>query len=262
VPASVPGELGTRILLAPVQGSPSLRSRLGARVAAAVRGGLAVRGYQTSASHDLLGQALITCQTPECVEEALDAAQAVFAIVPAIWLRESGGEELTLTLVRRSGRSLNASGMVRGDLAGVTDGLVGELLARRAGTGSGTVPAAGSGSAAVSAAGSAAESAAVAATAEGRGRSRAWKAGPIVLIAGGVAAIVAIGIAAGTLDDHQQLNGSAVGAWAAVGAAAIGGGIAWWVVGERRRRKKGDSRAALTPELAFHPTKIDLTLRF
>ena len=102
----------------------------------------------------------------------------------------------------------------------------------------------------------------MAATAEGRGRPHAWKAGPIVLIAGGVAAFVAIGVGAGTLDDHQRLNGSAVGAWAAMGAAAIGGGIAWWVVGERRRRKKGDPRAALTPELAFQPTKIDLTLRF
>ncbi len=95
-----------------------------------------------------------------------------------------------------------------------------------------------------------------------RGRPHAWKAGPIILIVGGAAAVVAIGVGAGVKSDEQQLNPSAVAAWAAVGAAAIGGGIAWWVVGEKRRRKNGDLRGALAPELALHPTKIDLTLRF
>jgi hypothetical protein len=93
-------------------------------------------------------------------------------------------------------------------------------------------------------------------------RPHAWKAGPIILIAGGTAAIVAIGIAAGVKNDNQQLNTSAVAAWAAVGAAAIGGGVAWWVVGAKRRRKSGEPRSALAAELALHPTKIDLTLRF
>ena len=82
------------------------------------------------------------------------------------------------------------------------------------------------------------------------------------MIVGGAAAIAAIGVGAGVKGDDQQLNASAVAAWAAVGAAAIGGGIAWWVVGEKRRRKNGDSRGALAPELGLHPSKIDLRLRF
>ena len=94
-------------------------------------------------------------------------------------------------------------------------------------------------------------------------RPHAWKAGPIILIVGGAAAIAAIGVGAGVKGDDQQLNASAVAAWASLGAAAIGGGVAWWLLGEKRRRKKpATSRGALAPELALHPTKIDLTLRF
>ena len=240
------------VLLAPVQGGASLRARDGARVAAAVRRGLEVHGYHASLSQELLGRALVACQTPECAEQALDAAGAAFAIVPAIWSRKSGGQEVTLTLVQRSGRSLNATGLVGDDLAAVTVGLVEGLLARRAasataaGTGPGTGAGTGTGTG----------------TGGERGRPHAWKAGPIILIAGGAAAVVAIGVGAGVKGDDQQLNTSAVAAWAAVGAAAIGGGIAWWVVGEKRRRKSGDLRGALAPELALHPTKIDLRLRF
>ena len=86
--------------------------------------------------------------------------------------------------------------------------------------------------------------------------------GPIVLIGGGVAAFVAIGVSAGVKSDNQQLNTSAVAAWATIGAAAIAGGVAWWVVGERRRRPKRESAGALAPEIALRPTKIDLRLRF
>ena len=82
------------------------------------------------------------------------------------------------------------------------------------------------------------------------------------MIAGGAAAIVAIGVGAGVKREDQQLNASAVAAWAAVGAAAIGGGVAWWVVGAKRRRKSGGFRGPLATELALHPTKIDLRLRF
>ncbi len=95
-----------------------------------------------------------------------------------------------------------------------------------------------------------------------RGRPHAWKAGPIILIAGGAAAIVAIGVGAGVKREDQQLNASAVAAWASVGAAAIGSGVAWWVVSAKRRRKNGGFRGPLAPELALHPTKIDLRLRF
>lgn len=250
VPAPVPASVPVPVLLAPVQGTASLRAEDGDRVAAAVRRGLEVHGYHASFSQELLGRAMVACQTPECIEQALDAAGAVFAIVPAIWMRASGGREMTLTLVQRSGRSLNATGVVGDDLAKVTVGLVEGLLARRAVAAAAT--ATGSASAIGTGAGTGGE----------RGRPHAWKAGPIILIAGGAAAIVTIGVGAGVKGDDQQLNPSAVAAWAAVGAAAIGGGMAWWVVGEKRRRKSGDLRGALAPELALHPTKIDLTLRF
>jgi hypothetical protein len=257
VSAQESGSVPVPVLLVPVQGTASLRAQDGDRMTAAVRRGLEAHGYHASLSQDLLGRALVACQTPECIEQALDAAGAAFAIVPAIWSRKSGGQEVTLTLVQRSGRSLNATGVVGDDLAGVTVGLVEGLLARRA--------------AAVSAAGTAAGNATGNATGTGtatetrrshREGPHAWKAGPIILIAGGAAAIVAIGVGAGVKGDNQQLNTSAVAAWAAVGAAAIGGGVAWWLVGEKRRRNKGASRGALAPELALHPTKIDLRLRF
>jgi len=253
---SVPAQ----VLLAPVQGTASLRAEDGARVVAAVRRGLEAHGYDASRSRELLGRALVACQTPECIEQALDAAGAVFAIVPAIWMRASGGREMTLTLVRRSGRSSNATEVVGEELAAVTVRMVEGLLVRRAeavaAAGSDTGTATGSGT------GAATRGGAGAARAGEPGRPHAWKAGPIILIAGGAAAIVTIGVGAGVKGDDQQLNPSAVAAWAAVGAAAIGGGMAWWVVGEKRRRKSGDLRGALAPELALHPTKIDLTLRF
>jgi hypothetical protein len=185
----------------------------------------------------LLGQAVVACQTPECIEQALDAAGAAFAIVPAIWVRESGDEELTLTLVPKSGRSLNATGAVGDDLSGRSADLVDELLAQGA-----AVPASTSASAPA--------------------HPHAWKAGPIVLIAGGAAAFVAVGVAAGIRNDTQQLNTGAAAAWSVVGATAIAGGIAWWVVGEKRRRQRAESTGALAPTIAFHPTGIDLRLRF
>ncbi|MBW2587516.1 MAG: hypothetical protein JRD92_11305 [Deltaproteobacteria bacterium] len=227
--ASVPAS--ESVLLAPVQGSEALRVQLGERVLAAVRRALGARGYQHAASQELLGQAVVACQTPECVEQALDAAGAAFAIVPAIWVRESGGEELTLTLVQKSGRSLNATGAVGDDLSGTSADLVDELLA---------------------------QGAAVSAPAH----PHAWKAGPIILIAGGTAAFVAVGVAAGIRNDTQQLNTGAAAAWAMVGATAIAGGIAWWVVGQKRRRQGAGSAGAPVPTIAFHPTGIDLRLRF
>ena len=253
--ASVPAPASASVLLAPVQGTSSLRERDGARVTAAVRRGLGVHGYETSFSRELVGRALVACQTPECIERALDAAGAAFAIVPAIWSRKTGGQEVTLTLVQRSGRSLNATGAVAGDLAGVTLGLVEGLLARRVAVGSAAGAATEAGAGAVGA------TKPTGGRADGR-RPHAWKAGPIILIAGGTTAIVAIGVAAGVKRDDQQLNTSAVAAWAALGAAAIGGGVAWWAVGQKRRRRSARVAGALAVELAAHPTKIDLTLRF
>ena len=263
VSGSVPASVPVPVLLTPVQGTESVRARDGARLAAAVRRGLEAHGYHASLSQELVGRALVACRTPECIAQALDAVGAAFAIVPAFWMRASGGREVTLTLVQRSGRSLNATGLVGDDLAGVTVGLVQGLLARRAvaaaATAAGTAAATATGSASAIGTGTGTRTGARRA---GRGRPHAWKAGPITLIAGGAAAIVAIGVGAGVKSDDQQLDTSAVAAWAALGAAAIGGGIAWWVVGEKRRRKNGDLRGALAPELALHPTKIDLRLRF
>jgi len=223
------------VLVAPVQGSEALRVQHGERVVGAVRRALQARGYQGAMSEELLGQAVVACQTPECVEQALDAAGAAFAIVPAIWSRESGGEELTLTLLQKSGRNLNANGVVGEELSGTAANLVDELLTRQAAA----VPAPSKPS-----------------------HPHAWKAGPIILIAGGAGALIAVGVAAGIRNDTQQLNTGAVAAWSAIGAAAIAGGIAWWVVGEKRRRPRAESTKPLAPAIAFSPTGIDLRLRF
>ncbi|MFA9410764.1 MAG: hypothetical protein ACERK0_05840 [Deltaproteobacteria bacterium] len=234
--------------MAPVQGSEALRGELGERVLGAVRRALAARGYLEVASPELLGQAVVACQTPECVEQVLDAAGAAFAIVPAIWSRERGGEELTLTLVQKSGRSLNATGVVGDELSGTTADLLGQLLAGQAaapGEVEALPPSGGAGSGALEPA-----------------HPHAWKAGPIILIAGGAAAFVAVGVAAGIRNDTQQLNAGAVAAWSAIGAAAIAGGIAWWVVGDKQRRRKVESTTAVAPAIAFRPTGIDLRLRF
>lgn len=238
------------VLVAPVQGSEALRVQHGERVVAAVRRALLARGYQDAVSQELLGQAVVACQTPECVERTLDAARAAFAIVPAIWARQGGGEELTLTLVQRSGRSLNANGVMGDDLSGAAARLVDELLARQA--------------EAVAAAAAAAAAVAVpdAALPSEPAHPHAWKAGPIILIAGGAGAIVAVGVAAGIRTDTQQLNTAAAATWSTIGVAAIAGGIAWWVVGEKRRRREAEPIGARAPTIAFRPTGIDLRLRF
>jgi hypothetical protein len=149
-----------------------------------------------------------------------------------------GGEELTLTLLRPEGASLNASAVVDGELSLVVSELVDELLAQRA-----LSPSAASSAAATQ----------LDPPAEPK-HPHAWKAGPILLIAGGSAAFVAIGVGAATKRDEQQLDTSAVAAWSAVGAAALAGGVTWWVV-DAKRRQKG-------VRVALSPTKIDLRLRF
>ena len=239
------------MLVAPVQGSAALRGANGKRVAAAVQQALEARGYAVAVSQELLGQAVVACRTPECVEQALAAAGAAFAIVPAIWSQQGGGEELTLTLVQRSGRNLNADGPVGGDLPGAVGNLLDELFARRATTGLVAEPLPN-----VDASGRALSSGPEST------HPHAWKAGPILLIAGGGAALVAVGVAAGVKSDSQQLNGGAVAAWSAIGAAAIAGGIAWWVVGQKRRRNRADPTGTVLPSLALRPTGIDLRLRF
>jgi hypothetical protein len=223
-------------LITPVQGSATLSAERQARIVDAVARALEARGHTVSVDQPLLGQAIVACQSPECIEQSLDAAEAEFAIVPAAWSKEDGGAELTLTLVQRLGRNLNASGPVGDDLSAAAATLVDALLTQRA----------------VSTPVSAPEPAS--APAPPPKHPHAWKAGPVILIAAGSAPFIAIGVAAATKSDDQQLDTSAVAIWSAVGAAAIGGGIAWWVVGAKRRK-----RAA---EVTVRPAGIDLRLRF
>ena len=240
------------VLVAPVQGSESIADERRARVADAVERALEARGYAIVAGKALLGSAVVACRTPECIEQNLDAAEAELAIVPALWARESGEEELTLTLLRRAGRNLNVSGSFGEDPAGAAGALVDVLLEKRAALAPPSAPAADAGLAAEPDPGREAAPK----------HPHAWKAGPIVLIAGGTAAFVAIGVGAAVKQDDQQLDASAVAAWSAVGAAAIAGGTAWWVVGAKRRRPGAEGGARRAPVLAVHPTRIDLRLRF
>ncbi len=236
------GEAKELVLVAPVQGSEALRAELGDRVESSVRIALRDLGYTVTVEQEALGRAVVVCQTPECSEEALEAAGVAFAVVPAVWSREGGGWELALTLVQSSSRNLNATAIIERELRSTAVTLVYDLLAQRAAVALEVTRAAASDSEPT--------------------RPHAWKAGPIILVAGGAAAFIAIGVAAGAKSDTQQLNTSAVAAWSAVGAAAIAGGITWWVVGVKRRRDRPTPGAARTPALALRPTGIDLRLRF
>jgi hypothetical protein len=238
------------VLLTPVQGSVGLRDQYGEEVAAAVRRALEGRNHSVSGSRDLLGQALVACQTPECSAQVLDAAGAGFAIVPAIWSRAKGGEELTLTLVQHKGRNLNASGTLGEDLDRASGELLDALLLRRATAASTHARAVPTGPDRASS------------TESELRHPHAWKAGPILLIVGGAAALMAVGVAAAVKTESQQLNGATVGAWSGIGAAAIGGGIAWWVVGARRRKPEDEPGAFRGPAVTLHGSGIDLRLRF
>jgi hypothetical protein len=238
------------VLLSPVQGSESLRDQYGEAVAAAVRRALEARNHSVSGSRDLLGQALVACQTLECSAQVLDAAGAGFAIVPAIWSRAKGGQELTLTLVQRKGRSLNTIGALGEDLDRACSELLDALLLNR-------------GTAASAPTGTVAAAPTWATGTETAPRHpHAWKAGPIILIVGGAAALVAVGVAAAVKTESQQLNGAAAGAWSAIGAAAIGGGAAWWGVGVKRRNPDSGPSAACGPAVTLYGSGIDLRLRF
>lgn len=224
------------VLVAPVQGSEELRDSWGRRVTEAVERALRARDASV-VSRPLLGRAVVACQTPECIDQTLDAAEADLAIAPAVWTTPDGGQELTLTLLRRVGRNLNASDMLGTDanVDAAATVLVDRLLLEHVAA----TPLA---------------EAAEAEPADGRSKHpNAWKAGPIVLLAGGAAAFIAIGVGAAAKRQDQQLDTTAVAAWSALGATAIAGGITWWVVGAKRRR------ATL---VALGPSGIDLRLRF
>lgn len=228
------------VLVTPVQGSEALTEERKALVLAAVERALEKRGYSAEAGNEMLGHAVVACQSPECVTQALDASGAEFALVPALWLRGDARQELTLTLVQRVHRSLNASAPAGDELGITAQALVDELLADRASLR--TTPVA------------------VPDSPPSPRHPNAWKAGPIILIAGGAAAFIAIGVGAASKSESQQLNTGAVAAWSLIGAAALAGGIAWWVVGSKRRRR--DAALASGATLALRPTGVDLRLRF
>lgn len=219
------------VLVAPVVGSESITEADRSRIRDAVRRALEAHGHRVSKADAVLGRSVIACQTPECIKQALDAAGVEFAIVPALWKRGANDKELTLTLVQRQGRNLNADENLNADLDAVTRALVGELLARREAVLAAVVEPA---------------------SAEPE-HPNAWLAGPVLLMAAGTAAFIAIGVGAATRSDTQQLNTAAVAAWSTVGAAAIAGGVAWWVVGANRRR---------ATTVSVRPTGFDLRLRF
>ena len=235
-----PGTSATRpVLVTPVVGSESVSEVKRNEIRNAVHRALEAQGYRVSTAQDPLGQAVIACQTSECTELALDAANAEFAIVPALWERTGGKAELTLTLIQRERRNVNVDGPWTAGHEGHVDPLVAELLAKRD---SGWVPTDD-------------------VPAPPRKHPNAWLAGPVILIAGGTAAFIAIGVGAATRSDTQQLNTVAVAAWSAVGAAAIAGGIGWWVVGAKRRRSSGEALSR-APVVKLSPTQVDLRLRF
>ncbi|MFA9412898.1 MAG: protein kinase, partial [Deltaproteobacteria bacterium] len=113
--ASVPGSVPVSVLVAPVQGSEALRGELGERVLGAVRRALAARGYLEVASPELLGQAVVACQTPECVEQVLDAAgaAALRAHLEAAGIDVRTGERVERIEVEDGRRVLHLAGGAR-----------------------------------------------------------------------------------------------------------------------------------------------------
>ncbi|HSN81454.1 MAG TPA: hypothetical protein VLS88_02655, partial [Polyangiales bacterium] len=83
-PTAAPAAAPAAVLIAPVQGSDALGASYGEPVSNAVRGALRFRGHQVTAGQEPWGRAVVDCQTPECIEHALDAADAAFAVVPAV----------------------------------------------------------------------------------------------------------------------------------------------------------------------------------
>lgn len=248
--AAKESEASTSVLVTPTQGSPSVPAERRKLVVEALAHALRARGYTPSVDDASLGHALVVCPTPECVERTLKVAGVAVAVVPAIWVRDGAAEELTLTLVPARGRNFNVSGPLGEDISVTTGALVDALLEARASSAPSMLePLPG------------VLDASVPVETRRPKRPHAWLAGPVVLIAGGTAAFLAIGIGAATKRDDEQLDTSAVAVWSAVGAGAIAGGTAWWVVGARRRRHLDPARQA-RGRLAVHPTGIDLRLRF
>lgn len=240
---SVAGAEAEAVLVAEVQGSPEVREAHADDVGQALASTLEARGYRIVTDR-ARGEALVGCGTLACIAQTLESAGALFGLVPAVWVLSDNRQELTLTLVGKSGRNLNAGSVIDGDLSETTAALLDELLARRSGVELvGLEPADE--------------------PKHSSARPHAWKAGPVVLWAGGAAVFVGIGAAAGMKDQTQQLNTGAVAAWSVIGVAALAGGTAWWVVGKKRRPRRAErAGAALSPAIRVSPRGFDLRLRF
>lgn len=245
-------------LLSPVQGTEGVRDAYDARVRQALE--RALDAYGIVASPDLAsGRRVVGCGTPECVERVLDEAGVSHALVPAVWTRSHGRRELTLTLVGKSGRNLNAGTVLNGDLSRQTEALVHALFAKR--RDGGVLDPVSAGSSVEDPnrelTGLGYQRVAAPRVASDGGRNGIWMAGPIVLWIGGAATVVAVGVSAAMRDETQTINGGALAGWILLGGSAIAGGSAWWVVG---RRKRGPG----TAETAVHvsPRGFDLRVRF
>ena len=248
-------------LVSPTQGDDALRDLIGERAEAAIRRALTSHGYVTSPRDSMLGTALVACETPECMDQVLSAAGAEFGVVPAVWTRTRDGEkELTITLIERSGRTINLEGTVDANntTAIVASRLIEEALAQR-----GVEPIIGD---------PVAEAAAKSSESKQR---QYWIAGPILLIAAGAGMGVAVGIAAAQdgcserrgdqCVERTELNRTVAIALSAVGAAAVAGGVAWWVIGaKRRKRASKDTKgpAASTTRVGVSPTGVHFRMQY
>jgi hypothetical protein len=82
-----------------------------------------------------------------------------------------------------------------------------------------------------------------------------WKAGPALLLAGGVATLLAIGVKAAqrgcssSVDEvcieRTEFNKAGLAIASVLAAGALIGGTSWWVLGRRRRREADGKRASL-----------------
>ena len=249
--------VGETVVVGPVQGSAGIRQAYEQRLHVAIVAALEARGFDVADGVGS-GQAVASCGGPECVEARLGDAGATFAVIPAMWERSGRRRELTLTMVGKSGRNLNAGTVLNGDLSSTTAGLIDELLAEREAIARGDD---------LSAqhtwtrddAPPAPQSTVLAGTRQAPDTGHAWKTGPIVLWVGGAVVFTAVGGVAATRSDSERINGGALAGWFILGGSAIAGGTAWWVVGTRRRERRTDGAGT---EVRVSPRGFDLRVRF
>lgn len=238
--ASAQPKARTAALLTPTQGDPQAAQQYGERIGAAVRSALESQAVRV-VSEAPLGASLVQCETPECMESLLVQAGAELGIVPALWRQpQTGGYELTLTFIERSGRTANLEAMANpSDPEATVQELVEDGLERRMAPASLVDPVARA-----------------AGLADEPNTGNYWKAGPTLLIAGGIATLVAIGVKAAqrgcssTVDEvcveRTEFNKAGLATASVLAAGALVGGTSWWVLGRKRRREADGKRASLS----------------